>query len=59
VAAGLTFRSLAETTQATLAFHHSREPERRARLRAGAGASEEAAVLQAWYAAEAARSSSR
>jgi 2'-hydroxyisoflavone reductase len=57
VAAGLTFRSLAETTQATLDFHHSREPERRARLRAGAGVSEEAAVLQAWHAAEAGRSS--
>ncbi len=48
VAAGLTFRSLADTTAATLAFHHSRDAERKATLRAGASAEKEAAVLQAW-----------
>jgi 2'-hydroxyisoflavone reductase len=48
VAAGLTFRSLADTTAATLEYHHSRDPERRARLRAGATAEQEAAVLAAW-----------
>ncbi len=50
VAAGLTFRSLAETTAATLAFHHGRPPERRAALRAGVSAEREAAVLAAWNA---------
>ena len=48
VAAGLTFRSLADTTLATLAFHHSRDAERKATLRAGASAAKEAEVLQAW-----------
>lgn len=50
VAAGLTFRSLADTTQATLEFHHGRDPERRASLRAGASAEREAEVLRAWRA---------
>jgi 2'-hydroxyisoflavone reductase len=50
VAAGLTFRSLADTTLATLAFHHSREPARKAKLSAGATAEKEAAVLKAWHA---------
>ncbi len=50
VAAGLTFRSLADTTAATLEYHHSRPPERRASLRAGASAEREAAVLAAWHA---------
>jgi 2'-hydroxyisoflavone reductase len=49
VAAGLTFRSLADTTEATLAFHHARDPERRAILRAGATAEREAEVLRAWH----------
>lgn len=48
VASGLTFRSLADTTEATLAFHHSRDAERKATLRAGASAEKEAAVLEAW-----------
>jgi 2'-hydroxyisoflavone reductase len=48
VAAGLTFRSLADTAQATLAFHHARPEERRARLRAGITADREAEVLRAW-----------
>jgi 2'-hydroxyisoflavone reductase len=49
VAAGLTFRSLADTAEATLAFHHSRDAERKATLRAGATAEAEARVLEAWH----------
>jgi 2'-hydroxyisoflavone reductase len=49
VAAGLTFRSLADTTAATLEYHHSRPAERRRELRAGATPEAEAAVLQAWH----------
>lgn len=47
VAAGLTFRTLADTTMATLAFHHSR-PAAQQVLRAGAKAEQEVAVLKAW-----------
>lgn len=50
VAAGLTFRSLADTTQATLAFHHGRDPARKAAFRAGASAEQERDVLRAWHA---------
>jgi 2'-hydroxyisoflavone reductase len=50
VAAGLTFRSLAETTRATLEFHHSRPPERKANLESGTTAEREAEVLRAWHA---------
>jgi 2'-hydroxyisoflavone reductase len=50
VAAGLTFRTLADTTQATLAYHHARDAERRATLRAGITAEREAEVLAAWHA---------
>ncbi len=49
VAAGLTFRSLADTTAATLEYHHARPAERRAQLRAGASAEAEAEVLRAWH----------
>lgn len=49
--AGLTFRSLADTTAATLEYHHSRPPERKAQLRAGLTAEREAEVLAAWHAA--------
>lgn len=49
VEAGLTFRSLADTTTATLEYHHSRPPERRAELRAGATPEREAEVLAAWH----------
>jgi 2'-hydroxyisoflavone reductase len=48
VAAGLTFRSLADTAQATLEFHRSRPAERQAQLRAGITADREAEVLGAW-----------
>ncbi len=48
VAAGLTFRSLADTTAATLAFHHSRDADRKATLKAGATRAKEEEVLKAW-----------
>ncbi len=47
IAAGLTFRTLADTTMATLAFHHAR-PAAEQVLRAGAKPEQEAAVLKAW-----------
>jgi 2'-hydroxyisoflavone reductase len=50
VAAGLTFRTLADTALATLEFHRSRPAERQARLRAGATAEREVEVLRAWHA---------
>lgn len=50
VAAGLTFRSLADTTAATLEFHHSRDAERKSQLRAGITLEREAEVLRAWSA---------
>jgi 2'-hydroxyisoflavone reductase len=50
IAAGLTFRSLADTAQATLAYHHARPAERKAQLRAGLSAEREAEVLAAWHA---------
>lgn len=50
VAAGLTFRSLADTATATLEYHHSRDAERRANLEAGLSAEREAEVLRAWHA---------
>jgi len=49
VAAGLTFRTLADTSTATLAFHHARSVADQ-RLEAGASADQEAAVLKAWHA---------
>jgi 2'-hydroxyisoflavone reductase len=45
---GLTFRSLADTTQSTLAFHESRPAERKAKLRSGLTPEREAEVLAAW-----------
>ncbi len=50
VAHGLTFRSLADTTAATLEFHFSRPPERQAQLRAGISPEREARVLAEWHA---------
>lgn len=49
---GLTFRSLADTTQATLAFHESRPAERKAKLRSGLTPEREAEVLAAWKASQ-------
>ena len=51
VAAGLTFRSLADTALATLEYHHSRPRERREAFRAGATPEQEAQVLRAWHGA--------
>jgi 2'-hydroxyisoflavone reductase len=51
VAAGLTFRTLADTTMATLEYHYSRPSERQAQLRAGLTPEREAEVLRAWKAA--------
>jgi len=50
VAAGLTFRTLADTATATLEYHHARPAERRARLEAGMSLEREAEVLAAWHA---------
>ena len=50
VAHGLTFRSLADTTEATLAFHFSRSPERQASMRPGLPAEREAEILREWHA---------
>ena len=47
---GLTFRSLGDTTQATLEWFHKQTAERQAKLRAGITAEREAAVLAAWHA---------
>ncbi|WP_419162704.1 NAD-dependent epimerase/dehydratase family protein [Candidatus Palauibacter sp.] len=52
VAHGLTFRSLADTTQATLDFHFSRTPERQAEMRPGLPADREAEILQEWHASQ-------
>jgi 2'-hydroxyisoflavone reductase len=49
---GLTFRSLAETTQATLDWFSQQPPERQAKLKAGITAEREAEVLAAWHARE-------
>src|SRR5690606_21930603 len=47
VAAGLTFRTLADTAESTLDFHRSRTAERQATLRSGITAEREAEVLRA------------
>jgi 2'-hydroxyisoflavone reductase len=49
VAAGLTFRSLADTAASTLEFHHARDAARKAAFRAGASPEQERAVLEAWH----------
>ncbi|HEX7707617.1 MAG TPA: NAD-dependent epimerase/dehydratase family protein [Thermoanaerobaculia bacterium] len=48
IAAGLTFRSLADTAASTLAWHESRPAERKATLRAGLKPEREAEVLALW-----------
>lgn len=47
---GLTFRSLADTTAATLEYHFSRPAERQAAFRAGMDAAREREVLDQWHA---------
>ncbi len=48
VAAGLTFRPLADTTRATLDYVATRTSERNAKMRAGLAAKREEEVLAAW-----------
>jgi 2'-hydroxyisoflavone reductase len=50
VAAGLTFRSLADTAKATLEWHATRPAAAQQTMRAGLPADREAAVLAAWKA---------
>lgn len=51
VAAGLTFRTLADTARSTLDFHHSRDRDRQSKLKSGITAEREQEVLAAWHAA--------
>lgn len=50
VAAGLTFRTLADTARATLDFHHARPAAQQSPLRAGITPEREAEVLKLWHA---------
>lgn len=50
LAKGLTFRPLADTTQATLDWYHSRPAAEQAKLRSGLAPEREQAVLAAWHA---------
>ena len=50
---GLTFRTLADTTQATLEWFHQQPADRQAKLRAGLTAEREKEVLAAWHAKKA------
>jgi 2'-hydroxyisoflavone reductase len=50
---GLTFRSVPDTTQATLEWFRKQPAERQAKLRAGITAEREAEVLAAWHARKA------
>ncbi len=52
---GLTFRSLAETTGATLKWFHAQSAERQAKLKAGLTPEREAEVLAAWHKKESAK----
>ena len=47
---GLTFRSIADTTHATLEWFKKQPAERQAKLKSGVTAEREAAVLAAWHA---------
>jgi 2'-hydroxyisoflavone reductase len=50
ISKGLTFRSIADTTSATLDWFHKQPAERQAKLRAGLTSDRETAVLTAWHA---------
>jgi 2'-hydroxyisoflavone reductase len=53
VAAGMTYRSVADTTRATLDWYHTLPAERRnAKLRSGLAPEREVEVLAAWHAAQ-------
>ena len=53
IAAGLTFRPLAETVTDLLAWYRSQAPERQAELRAGITREKEAEILKAWHSRQA------
>ena len=55
IAAGLTFRSLADTAQHTLDFYEARPADRNEKSRAGLKPAREAEVLAAWHKAQAAK----
>ena len=50
ISKGLTFRSIGDTTVATLDWFHKQPAERQAKLKAGLTAEREAMVLAAWHA---------
>src|SRR5262249_50374083 len=49
---GLTFRSIPDTTRATLDWFHAQPADRQAKLRAGITSEREKEVLAAWHAAK-------
>ena len=51
LAAGLTFRPLADTARDTLTYFHAQPPERQAALKAGLPPEKEVQVLKEWHAA--------
>ncbi len=53
VAAGLTFRSIADTTRATLEWDRARTPEERGNRQVGMSREREREVLDAWHASQA------
>ena len=55
VAAGLTFRPLAETTRDTLEFYHQQSAERQAELRSGMDSAREKEILALWHARQKSR----
>ena len=50
ISKGLTYRSIGDTTNATLEWFHKQTPERQAKLKAGLTPERETAVLAAWHA---------
>ena len=50
ISKGLTFRSIGDTTKATLEWFHKQTPERQAKLKAGLTPERETAALAAWHA---------
>lgn len=49
IAAGLTFRPLADTARETLVYYHAQTPERQATLKAGLPPEKERETLAAWH----------
>jgi 2'-hydroxyisoflavone reductase len=50
ISKGLTYRSVGDTTKATLEWFHKQTPERQAKLKSGLTPERETAVLAAWHA---------